>query len=119
MLEGIGLFFRGMYSDGKTEVFSYTSTDRSVSLGALINGFHWGRKRDLLGVGFAAGWISSQHAKYLNMGGIDGFIGDGRIKARPEHVADIFYSFNVVSSLWVTADYQLLPTRASMPIAAL
>ncbi|SEK37954.1 carbohydrate porin [Nitrosovibrio tenuis] len=106
VLDGIGIFLRGMYSDGKTEVFSYTSTDRSISLGALVNGSRWGRKRDLLGVGFAAGWISSQHAKYLNMGGVDGFIGDGRIKRGAEHVVDIFYSVNVLSSLWVTADYQ-------------
>jgi high affinity Mn2+ porin len=106
VLDDVGLFFRGMYSDGKTEVFSYTSTDRSISLGALANGSRWGRKRDLLGTGFAAGWISSQHAQYLNMGGVDGFIGDGRIKRGAEHVVDIFYSVNLLSSLWVTADYQ-------------
>lgn len=106
VLDDVGLFFRGMYSDGKTEVFSYTSTDRSVSLGALANGSRWGRKKDLLGIGFAAGWISSQHAQYLNMGGIDGFVGDGRIKDRPEHVVDIFYSVNLLKTLWVTADYQ-------------
>jgi high affinity Mn2+ porin len=107
VLDDVGLFFRGMYSDGKTEVFSYTSTDRSISLGALANGSRWGRKKDSLGIGFAAGWISSQHARYLNMGGIDGFIGDGRIKKDAEHVVDIFYSVNLLNSpLWVTADYQ-------------
>ena len=106
VLGDIGLFFRGMYSDGKTEVFSYTSTDRSVSLGALAQGSRWGRKRDLLGIGFAAGWISSQHAMYLNMGGVDGFVGDGRLHKRPEHVVDIFYSLSLLSNLWVTADYQ-------------
>jgi hypothetical protein len=109
VLDDVGLFFRGMYSDGKTEVFSYTSTDRSISLGALGNGTRWGRKKDTLGIGFAAGWISSEHAQYLNMGGIDGFIGDGRIKKDAEHVVDIFYSANVLNSpLWVTADYQYI-----------
>ncbi|MEO8767346.1 MAG: carbohydrate porin [Nitrosospira sp.] len=107
VLDDVGLFFRGMYSDGKTEVFSYTSTDRSISLGTLANGSRWGRKKDTLGIGFAAGWISSQHARFLNMGGIDGFIGDGRIKKDAEHVVDIFYSVNLLNSpLWVTADYQ-------------
>jgi hypothetical protein len=106
VLDDVGVFLRGMYSDGKTEVYSYTSTDRSIAFGALANGSRWKRSKDLLGAGFAAGWISSQHAKYLNMGGIDGFIGDGRIKARAEHVVDIFYSVNVLHSLWVTADYQ-------------
>jgi hypothetical protein len=112
VLDGVGVFFRGMYSDGQTEVYSYTSTDRSVSLGALINGFRWGRDRDLVGIGFAAGWISRQHAQYLNLGGVDGFVGDGRIKARPEHVVDIFYSVNVLNSLWVTADYQHITNPA-------
>ena len=106
VLGNIGLFFRGMYSDGKTEVYTYTSTDRSIALGALAQGSRWGRKRDLLGIGFAAGWISSEHAKYLNMGGIDGFVGDGRIHKRPEHVVNIFYSLSLLSNLWVTADYQ-------------
>lgn len=95
-----------MYSDGKTEVYSYTSTDRSISLGALAKGSRWRRKQDLLGAGFAAGWISNEHAKYLDMGGIDGFVGDGRLKKAPEHAVNIFYSFSVLSSLWVSADYQ-------------
>ncbi len=34
----IGVFLRGMYNDGRTEVYSYTSTDRSLSLGTLIKG---------------------------------------------------------------------------------
>lgn len=106
VFDDLGLFFRGMYSDGKTEVYTYTSTDRSISLGALAKGTRWGRRRDSIGVGFAAGWISSDHAKYLNMGGIDGFIGDGRIRAHPEHVVNVFYSLSLLSSLWVTADYQ-------------
>lgn len=106
VLGDIGLFFRGMYSDGKTEVYTYTSTDRSISLGALARGSRWGRKRDSLGIGFAAGWISDEHARYLGMGGIDGFVGDGRIKRGPENVVDIFYSLSLLSSLWVTADYQ-------------
>ncbi|MDD5034454.1 MAG: carbohydrate porin [Methylococcaceae bacterium] len=106
LADDIGVFFRGMYSDGQTEVYSYTSTDRSISLGALIKGDRWGRGRDTLGVGYAQGWLSSKHAEYLNLGGIDGFLGDGRIHYRPEQVVDIFYSLNVLSSLWLSADYQ-------------
>jgi len=110
--EDIGLFFRGMYSDGKTEVYSYTSNDRSLSLGALMKGSRWGRERDMVGIGYALGWISKEHAKYLNLGGIDGFIGDGRINQAVESVIDIFYSFNVASSLWFTADYQHIENPA-------
>lgn len=104
--EDIGLFFRGMYSDGQTEVYSYTSTDRSISLGALVKGSRWGRTRDSFGIGYAQGWISKIHADYLNMGGVDGFVGDGKLNYRPEQAIDIFYSLNVLSSVWITADYQ-------------
>jgi len=108
----IGLFFRGMYSDGKTEVFSYTSSDRSISFGASIKGMRWGREKDTLGLGYAQSWISKAHADYLNMGGIDGFIGDGKLKYEPEQVMDIYYQCHVVSSAWLSLDYQHLANPA-------
>lgn len=104
--DDIGLFFRGMYSDGHTEVYSYTSTDRSISLGALVKGARWGRDRDSVGVGYGQGWLSGSHVPYLGAGGIDGFIGDGAIRYAPERVVDLFYSFNLFVSTWLTADYQ-------------
>ena len=112
LFDDIGLFFRGMYSDGKTEVYSYTSTDRSIALGSLIKGSRWGRSKDTVGIGYAEGWLSKAHAQYLNMGGIDGFIGDGKINYRPEQVVDIFYSFNVWNTIWLTADYQHIANPA-------
>jgi hypothetical protein len=104
--DDIGLFARGMYSDGQTEVYSYTSTDRSVSGGAVVKGGPWHRHEDTLGLGYGLGWISSIHAQYLGMGGIDGFLGDGKINAAAEQVLDIYYSLHVVTSLWATGDYQ-------------
>jgi high affinity Mn2+ porin len=110
--EDIGVFFRGMYSDGNTEVYSYTATDRSISLGGLIKGLRWGRSRDTLGIGYAQGWLSGSHAAYLKLGGIDGFIGDGGLNYRPERVVDVFYSLNLMSSVWLTADYQHIENPA-------
>ncbi len=75
----IGLFFRAMYSDGQTEVDAFNSADRSLSFGAVARGSSWHRPFDVTGVGFATSWISDVHAQYLAMGGIDGFIGDGRL----------------------------------------
>ena len=102
----IGVFSRAMYSDGKTEVDAYTSTDRSASVGLLGKGSKWSRPRDVAGVGFNAGWISKIHAEYLSLGGIDGFIGEGAIKAAAESTVDTFYSVNVMKSFWLTGDYQ-------------
>ena len=102
----IGVFFRGMYSDGRTEVYSYTSADRSVSLGTLVKGGYWFRENDTFGIAFAESWISKQHATFLNMGGIDGFIGDGKINQKAEKGLNLFYSVNLYRSIWFTGDYQ-------------
>lgn len=104
--EDVGVFFRGMFSDGKTEVYSYTSSDRSLSFGAQITGNRWGRSKDALGLGYASNWLSSSHVAYLNLGGVDAFIGDGKINYQPEQVVDLYYNLNLLSFAWLTMDYQ-------------
>jgi carbohydrate-selective porin OprB len=96
-----------MYSDGKTEVDAYTSTDRSASFGVVAKGSLWSRPNDITGVALNLGWISSVHAQYLRMGGIDGFVGDGTITPAAESAVDLFYSVHLPKSpLWFTGDYQ-------------
>jgi len=102
----IGVFARGMYADGKTEVYAYTSNDRSATVGVLAKGTSWSRPKDVVGVGENVGWISEIHAKYLGMGGVDGFVGDGAITAASERSVDLFYSANVRKIYWLTGDYQ-------------
>lgn len=104
--EDMGVFFRGMKADGKTEVYSYTATDSSISLGTLIKGKRWGRERDTVGIGYAENWLSSSHVTYLGIGGVDGFIGDGRIRYRPEKAFEMFYNINLNRYLWFTLDFQ-------------
>jgi high affinity Mn2+ porin len=106
LTQDIGLFSRAMYSDGKTEVDAYTSTDRSATVGMLGKGSKWSRPRDVAGIGINLGWISKEHAKYLALGGVDGFIGDGEIKAAKESSLDLFYSLNLRKSFWFTGDFQ-------------
>ena len=104
----IGLFLRAMYSDGQTEVDAFDPADRDLSFGAVARGPTWKRPFDVAGVGFAAAWISDVHAQFLAMGGIDGFVGDGHLKQAAESVVDVFYSFNVLKAVWLTADFQHL-----------
>lgn len=104
----VGVFFRAMITDGKTEVYSFTPTDRAISLGALALGKRWARPDDYAGVGFGAGGISDEHATYLRLGGIDGFIGDGKLNPGTEAIGEAFYAANLSSSIWVSADYQLI-----------
>ena len=108
----IGVFFRAMKSDGKTEVYAYTPTDSSMSLGAIMKGARWGRTRDSVGLGYAENRISAQHVAYLNMGGIDGFIGDGRIDYKPERAFEAYYSIGVNRHLWLTWDFQHIANPA-------
>jgi carbohydrate-selective porin OprB len=104
----IGVFLRGMYSDGRTEVDAYNSADRSLSFGVVAKGSLWQRAFDVAGVGFAMSWISDSHAKYLAMGGVDGFVGDGYLRQAGEGVVEGFYSVNLLKAVWLAADYQVL-----------
>jgi hypothetical protein len=106
--DDIGLFFRGMYSDGRTEVDAFNSADRSIAIGAAAKGSAWRRPFDVTGVGFAMSWISDSHAKYLAMGGVDGFVGDGALRQAGEGVVDAFYSFNLIKAIWLSPDYQFI-----------
>lgn len=108
----VGAFFRGMKSDGQTEVYAFTSTDSSIALGTIIKGTGWGRARDSLGFGSAQNWLSNSHVAYLNMGGIDGFIGDGRISYKPERAFEVYYNVNVNRFFWFTLDYQRIVNPA-------
>ncbi len=102
----IGLFSRAMISDGKTEVDAYTATDRSASFGVLAKGSSWSRRSDVAGAGFNLGWISKEHAAYLALGGVDGFVGDGAIKAAMESSFDVFYSVSLRKAFWLSGDFQ-------------
>jgi high affinity Mn2+ porin len=104
----VGVFFRGMLSDGRTEVDAYNSADRSLSFGAAAKGSLWRRPFDVAGLGFGVSWISDAHARYLAMGGVDGFIGDGALHRAAEEIFDVFYSANLLKAIWLSADYQVL-----------
>jgi hypothetical protein len=105
----VGVFARGMYSDGQTEVDAFNSADRSLSIGAAAKGTLWHRHFDVAGAGFGMSWISQVHADFLALGGVDGFIGDGRLThVAGEGVVEAFYSVNLLKAMWLTADYQLL-----------
>jgi high affinity Mn2+ porin len=106
LTEDIGLNLRAMKSDGRSEVDAFESADRSVALALLVRGARWARAQDSVGVGLAQNWISPEHANYLGMGGVDAFIGDGRIRNRPERAVEVFYNLALAKLLWLTLDLQ-------------
>jgi hypothetical protein len=92
-------------------VYSYTASDSSVSFGTIVGGAAWGRTMDSAGLGYAQNRISAAHVRYLNLGGIDGFIGDGRISYKPERLFEAYYNINLTKRSWLTLDWQ----RAANP----
>ncbi len=110
---GIGVFARAMYSDGRTEVDAFDSADRDLSFGVVAKGKLWRRPLDVTGVGVALTWISDAHARYLARGGIDAFVGDGRLdRPSAEELFEVFYSVNLFKAIWLAADYQFLANPA-------
>jgi high affinity Mn2+ porin len=108
LAQDIGLFLRAMWSDGASEVVAFNAADRSLSFGALAKGGSWGRPFDVTGIGLGLSWISASHARYLALGGIDGFIGDGALREATEGVLEVFYSFNLFKAIWLSGDFQLI-----------
>jgi high affinity Mn2+ porin len=104
----IGVYMRAMWSDGQTEVDAYDPADRSFTLGVVVTGGPWHRPLDVTGIGVGLSGISAIHAQYLEMGGVDGFVGDGALTPGAEGVAEAFYGVNFFKALWLAVDYQLL-----------
>jgi high affinity Mn2+ porin len=108
LAKDIGIYVRAMYSDGQTEVDAFDPADRSLTVGAVAKGTLWRRPFDETGIGVGWSWISKIHQEYLEMGGVDGFVGDGALTPGAEGIFEVFYSVNFFKALWLAADYQLL-----------
>jgi high affinity Mn2+ porin len=106
-----GIFARASWADGKTESYSFTEIDRSISAGFLGNGNEWSRPKDTWGGAFLVNGLSKSHQQYLQAGGLGFFLGDGNLSYKSEKIIEFFYSaalptdaFNVRS--FVTLNYQ-------------
>ena len=104
--DDVGLFARGSWADGKTEIYAFTEIDRSLSAGLLIQGRKWGRANDTLGIGVARNFLSSTHRQYLAEGGVGAFIGDGRLNYKPENILEMFYSVGISKQSSISFDWQ-------------
>lgn len=104
--DSLGVFFKAMWSDGRTETYAFGEVDRSISTGVVIKGTSWERAQDTLGISFLAHFLSKDRREYLEKGGISFFIGDGWLHYRPEQIFETYYSFAAFKNVWLTADYQ-------------
>lgn len=103
---GVGVFLRAGWNDGKTESWAFTEVERTLALGATLQGAAWKRPRDLLGVAVALNGINRNHRDYLAAGGLGFMLGDGTLHASAEDVLDVFYRASLVSFAAVTLEVE-------------
>ena len=104
----MGAFLRASWNDGRNETWAFTEIDRSVSMGITSNGSHWNRPNDHLGMAFVTSGLSEPHRRYLQAGGKGFELGDGNLSYAWENLAEIYYSMELIKSLYISGSYQFI-----------
>ena len=91
----VGIFARASWADGKSETYSFTEVENTISAGMAVKGTRWGRSKDTLGFAIAQNGLNKNHRDYLALGGVGAFIGDGRLTYRPERIAEFYYNVHL------------------------
>lgn len=104
----LGMFFRTSWNDGKNETWAFTEIDRSVSLGFSANGSRWKRPNDNVGLAGVVSGLSRQHKNYLEAGGRGFELGDGKLNYGLEKLAELYYSAELIKSLYISGAYQFI-----------
>lgn len=128
---GVGFFLRGGMNDGRYETIDYTDINASLAGGFVFDGELWSRPDDRIGLAAGASAISDSFARYLQLGGLGSFVGDGsaiegrlpryylpgepgsptgtgRLSYGRENVVETFYDYAITDWLEATLDYQFL-----------
>ena len=107
--DSVGLFARAGIADGAIEPYDFTDIDRTVQLGAAIQGNAWHRAADRIGVAGVVNGISRAHERYLDAGGLGVLVGDGRLPhPGPEYISELYYDFVPHRGTALTLDYQFV-----------
>ena len=77
MPDGIRLYGRLGWNEGRHESFAYTEVNSAISFGGDILGKPWRRDKDRAGVALSVNGISTEHQQYLRLGGNGFLLGDG------------------------------------------
>jgi carbohydrate-selective porin OprB len=107
-----GIFGRLGWNDGHNENFCYTEVDRTASLGIQVNGVHWGREVDQVGIGYAFNGLSPEHKNYLAAGGFGFLLGDGRLNYGLEQILETYYRIQIGKYVQISPDFQFIQNPA-------
>ena len=102
----LGVFARAGWNDGQTESWAFTEIDRTLVLGATLQGAAWGRPADRLGSAVVVNGLSAEHRDYLAAGGYGFLLGDGRLDYAREEIWESCYSVAMGRHLALSADFQ-------------
>ena len=109
----LGMFTRLSYNDGSQEAYEFTEINRGLSTGLSLKGTSWNRSDDTVGAAYIVSGISQAAQRYFAAGGLGILIGDGRLPHYGlENGLETYYSAQLASWFWVTADYQLIVNPA-------
>ena len=108
----LGVFFRGMTADGRTETYAFTEVDASLTAGFSLKGGAWKRGNDTVGMALMRNMLGTDRRNYLAAGGISFFIGDGALRYKPEDIVEVYYSWNAWKNVYLTADFQRINNPA-------
>lgn len=108
----MGVFARASWNDGQTCTWAFTPIDQSISGGIRVKGHLIGRPTDNFGLAYVANGASVDHRNYLNAGGNDFMLGDGKLNYGYEQILECFYKVKLTDWLWATADYQFITNPA-------
>jgi high affinity Mn2+ porin len=102
-----GVFARAGKAAGNVEVYEFADIDRSIQVGAALDGVRWRRPGDTIGVALIDNGISAEREQYLNAGGLGILVGDGRLPhPGAEQIIETYYSFAARSWVHLSLDYQ-------------
>lgn len=104
--DGIRLFGRWGWNDGRNESFAYTEVDRTVSFGGDLAGSRWRRSLDKVGAAFVVDAISGDHRRYLALGGKGFMLGDGGLNYGLEQIFETYYTFHLWRGVFGSTDLQ-------------
>ena len=94
------------WNNGKTESWSFTEVDQTISGGIGATGRLWKRHYDRAGIAVVSNGITHEHAQYLAYGGLGFLLGDGGLVYGRETIMETYYTAHVWRGIFLGPDMQ-------------
>jgi high affinity Mn2+ porin len=102
----VRVFARAGWNDGRNESYAYTEVDNTFQAGMDMKGDRWKRRNDKVGAVFVSNGISSEHARYLALGGLGFLLGDGALTYGRETIFEGYYTAHLWRGMFGSFDLQ-------------